>query len=191
MAEPLRRTDDFKLDELPESPNMNVVPPPAPFGSADRATTAGATERGDFLLQGDEVDVANRPRHLLEPYSEQRERSWPLGAMPAGVRDGSLLRNVQDRAEEVKARLADWADDAQHQVSMMSERFQSNLSDWQQRAQRVTGDVAQRSRERLDSVRAQADRFVQEKPAHALAIIAGAGFLAGVLLRLGRSRREY
>lgn len=191
MAEPLRRTEDFKLDEFPESPNMNAVPPPAPFGSADRSTTAGAAERGESLLHGDEVDVANRPRHLLEPYSEERERSWPLGKIPSSVRNGSLMRDIQDRAEEVKVRLADWADDAQHQVSLMSDRFRYNLSDWQERAQRMSQDVVHRSRERIEITRTQAERFVDERPAHALAIIAGAGFLLGVLLRLGRSRREY
>ena len=204
MAEPLRRADDFKLDELPESPNMDVVPPPAPSGSADRTTTAGATQRGDFLLQGDEVDVANRPRHLLEPYSEERERSWPLGRIPgangagarirsitSGIRDGSWLHDIQDRVEEWKARAADWADDAQHSASRLGQRFQSNLSDWQDRAQSASHDIADRSRKRADKVRVQTQRFVNERPAQAVGIAAGVGFVIGVAIRLGRSRREY
>jgi ElaB/YqjD/DUF883 family membrane-anchored ribosome-binding protein len=205
MAEPLSRFDDDDFDSLPIGgrPNLNVVPPPAPLGSADEFTSAAARRheetRGEALMHGDEVDVANRPRHLLEPYSEAKERSWPLGEIPSQVnqafnRAGSRLRSFssvvsqgtfsrerfRDYAEEWKDRFADLVDDLQHSATRFSRDLRANSGEWKVRAQ-----------DRAQLVRRRTEDFIDSNPTQAIAIAAGAGLVLGVLLRLGKAGRDY
>lgn len=201
MADPLHRYEE----DFPDVPNMNVVPPAAPLGSADPATTAGSTFRDDFILHDDEVDLANRPRHLLEPYNEAREREWPVGGFSnvfqnAGNRLRLIARNVRrnsadgslnDYAEEWKDRAADLVDDIKHSASQWAGELQSNASEWQGRASEWSKEVRDRGVDRIRQVRTRTGEFIDERPAHAIAIAAGIGFTLGVLLRVGRSRRDY
>lgn len=202
MAEALR--NPINPASVPDRPNMNVVPPAAPLGSADAATTAGAGERGDAILRGDEVEADNRPSHLLEPYSEAREREWPLGAIPGarpdrgifhragdrlrsavrGARDGSLVNEVRDdirdRAEGLKDRAAYLADDLQHSSTRLSHELQHGAAEWKDWTQ-----------DRVKDLRASTGELINQRPARAIAVAAGIGLALGIVLRLGRSHREY
>jgi len=186
MAEPLRRVDDFKLDEHPDSPNPNSI-------------SASQSDRGEYLLQGDEVDLDGSDRRLLEPYDEAKERSWPLGRLPRFDNAASRFRSqfrelvdrVQDYADEWKDRVADMADNAQHSAGQMNRRVRETADDWQERARLASEDLKQRSAERARALRRQTEEFMHERPAQAIAVAAGVGFLIGVALRLGKSRREY
>jgi ElaB/YqjD/DUF883 family membrane-anchored ribosome-binding protein len=191
MAEPLRRVDDFKLDEFPETPNMDVAPPPAPFG---------ANDRGDMLMHSDEVDISRDPDHLLEAHDPERERQWPLGRIPQASSSlaarlkttaANWTNTLRDYGEEWRDRAADTADSISHSSSRLTDRFQNNLVEWRGRANDIACDLKQRSTDRAQDLRARTEQLVNERPAQALAIVAGIGFALGVALRVGRSRREH
>lgn len=200
MADPLRHSSND-----PDMPNMEVVPPAAPVGSADPATTPGAGERvvsrGESILRGDEVDVGSerRPDHLLDPYSEARERQWKLGAIPGGavsggftrardrmraatraLRDGTFAENLRDYKENLQDRAADLADQVQDSTLRLSRHLQHR-----------TGELRTTARYRANDLRVRTGQFIEDRPAQAIAVAAGIGFALGVVLRLGRPRREY
>lgn len=205
MAEALR--NPANPASVPDQPNMNVVPPAAPLGSADAATTAGAGERGDAITRGDQTDADSPPRRLLEPYSEAREREWPLGQIPGpgpglrpgwgvfhragerirsavrGSRDGSLVNDVRDdirdRADGLKDRVADLADDLQHSSVRLSHELQRSAAEWKDRAW-----------ERAEDLRATTGELINQRPARAIVVAAGIGLALGIVLRLGRSHHE-
>ena len=205
MADPLRSSSN-----RPDMPNTEVVPPAAPLGSADPATTVGRAQRvatrGESILRGDEVDVSSdreaeresgeqRPDHLLDPYSEERERQWPLGAFPSGVfsraqsrmrtaaqglRDGTMTDNLRGYANHLQDRAAEFTDRLQDSTARLSRNLQHR-----------TGELKATARYRAKDLRVRTERFIEERPANAIAVAAGIGFALGVVLRLGRSRREY
>lgn len=190
MAETLRNQNT-----LPDQPNMNVVPPAAPLGTADAATTAGASARGDSIPPGNHRhDYDN----LLEPYSEDREREWPLGAIVGGgggvwqragerlrsslreIQNGSWTEELRDRAEGFKERTAQFADNFQHSTVRLSHQLQHGAAEWMDRTE-----------SRAQDVRAATEQLINQRPARAIAVAAGIGLALGIVLRLGRSHREY
>ena len=201
MADPLRHSSND-----PDMPNMEVVPPAAPVGSGDPAATVGEAERaaprGESILRGDEVDVNTQPPpdHLLEPYSEERERQWKLGEFPGGaisggflgraqgrmravtraLRDGTLAENLRDYKENLQDRLADLADHVQDSTARLSRNLQYR-----------TGELRTTARYRANDLRVRTEQFIEDRPAQAITVAAGIGFALGVVLRLGRPRREY
>jgi ElaB/YqjD/DUF883 family membrane-anchored ribosome-binding protein len=190
----------------PDMPNMEVVPPAAPVGSADPAATVAAAQRaaprGESILRGDEVDVGSerRPDHLLDPYSEARERQWKLGEYPGGtisggflgraqgrmraatrsLRDGAFAENLRDYKENLQDRLADLADQLQDSTARLSRNLQYR-----------TGELRATARYRANDLRVRTEQFIEDRPAQAIAVAAGIGFALGVVLRLGKPRREY
>jgi ElaB/YqjD/DUF883 family membrane-anchored ribosome-binding protein len=147
-----------------------------------------------------DVNTQSPPDHLLEPYSEERERQWKLGEFPGGaisggflgraqgrlraatrgLRDGTFAENLRDHKENLQDRLADLGD----QLQDSSVRLSRNL-------QHRTVELKANARYRANDLRVRTGQFIEDRPAQAIAVAAGIGFALGVVLRLGRPRREY
>jgi ElaB/YqjD/DUF883 family membrane-anchored ribosome-binding protein len=112
--------------------------------------------------------LRNHPDHLLEPYSEEREREWPLGGFAfvstalnrAGTRlrsmsarsrnaiaNGSLKHDLRDYAEEWKDRAADVADDLKHSAAQLADNLQVRSRDLRFRGQEWGNRASERAQQ--------------------------------------------
>jgi ElaB/YqjD/DUF883 family membrane-anchored ribosome-binding protein len=186
------RAQDFKLDEYPETPDPDMVPPPS-----------HNAVRGEAILHGDEIEVPPRSYSGLDPYSTTRpgrltSLSGALNRAGSRIRtirrsvtEGSLTEDVRAYAQEWKDRAADIFDDVRHSSERAAQTAQERASQWTHIAQDRAIEWKERAEMRGRVLRVRTERFIDERPAQAVAVSAGIGFAVGVLLRMGRPRREY
>jgi ElaB/YqjD/DUF883 family membrane-anchored ribosome-binding protein len=103
-----------------------------------------------------------------------------MRAATRALRDGTLAENLRDYKENLQDRLADLADRLQDSSTRLSRHLQDR-----------TVELKATAQDRANDLRVRTGRFIQARPAQAIAVAAGVGFALGVVLRLGRSRREY
>jgi len=215
MGDALRRPGE------PDIPNMNVVPPSAPLGSADPATTVGRTRREtsrgamnanglvENRLEGSSEALLLEDNYDARGYDGAARGIGSLlgnavhrGLHVVGGSSGDLRERASALADDLRAHAEEWKDRAGDLANDISVR----VSDLTDKARRRGGELADNARLRADAlrrdvafrtrdIRERGGRYVDERPLQALGIVAGIGFLLGVGLCLAkphrRLRREY
>ena len=204
MADALRRPGE------PDLPNMNVVPPAAPLGSADAATTAGSTWRGDMDVDLPVVSEGTMEANQLRRGNPALDRAAREAGKLAGravngvnrglhvVRGGgtdsgtstidSMRYRASEATEDLKQRAGDLADDISDRASDIAGTARQRASEFADGARLRFDHMRQDAMIKLRSTRARSDRFINARPLQALGIAAGAGFLLGVGLALTKSK---
>ncbi len=163
MAEPVR-TQDF--------PTYDVYPGP----ESPRTPRVGKDYTPTTWEQGPGAQGAARDSGLDETAEQigstlgravRAIRELPQRAQQAGT-------DMRDRLTVIRERRGATA---QGKISELKASAQEKLDETKDRAVRLAGDARERAR-----------RFTNERPLHVLLGIFVAGFIAGVVIRLGRNR---
>ena len=195
MADPLHSNDfqDIATGEM--NPERQL-----PEGGNHRLNRA-AEQIGGTL--GKVVSQARRaPESARRGLHVVRDRAQDVGTTAANQVSSSasvLADNAQQRArairEEAQRRGAELLDAAEVRGRRLLEKADDIAQNVAQRASELKQLIDERSRElqqaarlRAQQARLRAERLIQERPLHVLGGIAAAAFIAGVSLRIVRSR---
>ena len=127
------------------------------------------------------IDHISNSKDATQQRAKQIADSAQQKARDLGVNAQRKAQELLDVAEERGRALLDKADDVSRRVAQKGSELRHQLDD---RAHELKAEA----RLRLQEARLRGWRLIQEKPLHVLGGIAAAAFIAGVSLRIVRSR---
>ncbi len=120
-----------------------------------------------------------------QPSDPRQDRVQPIRGASEQMPSAKVIawrRASEQEVEDVTARASQALDEAGQRVSAAYELVQSGLTDAYERTKWKSEELARRARSRARYV-------VDNYPFHLIAGVAGAAFVAGILLRVWRSNR--
>ena len=120
-----------------------------------------------------------------QPSDPRQDRVQPIRGASEQMPSAKVIawrRASEQEVEDVTARASQALDEVGQRVSAVYERVQSGLTDAYERTKWKSEELARRARSRARYV-------VDNYPFHLIAGVAGAAFVAGILLRVWRSNR--
>jgi ElaB/YqjD/DUF883 family membrane-anchored ribosome-binding protein len=120
-----------------------------------------------------------------QPSDPRQDRVQPIRGASEQMPSAKVIawrRASEQEVEDVTARASQALDEVGQRVSAAYERVQSGLTDAYERTKWTSEELARRARSRARYV-------VDNYPFHLIAGVAGAAFVAGILLRVWRSNR--
>jgi hypothetical protein len=191
MAEPKYRSADV--------PRYDAYPAPAPEGSADREQSAGSRYQPGFdEPEGADLEMRRKSDSLVRGAEQIGQK---LGRAVVAVRQSSeeartRLRLVKSELDERLQRTSraaseatrDLRADLRGRAAELADTAQRTASGWKEDAARQLCDLRDTAAARTAQMRFESRRIVSEYPLHVLAGVAAAAFLAGISIRIVRSR---
>ena len=120
-----------------------------------------------------------------QPSDPRQDRVQPIRGASEQMPSAKVIawrRASEQEVEDVTARASQALDEVGQRVSAAYELVQSGLTDAYERTKWKSEELARRARSRARYV-------VDNYPFHLIAGVAGAAFVAGILLRIWRSNR--
>lgn len=176
MAETRRTEQRLPLDRLEVDPEREL-PPAAP------RSNPRLNEAGEAI--GEALGTATREVQNV------RDR---FTVIRGGGEDGpptteQLKQTAQEKVEELQERVEDLKGRAGAAVEQARIQATARLEEARLAASRMAHNARETAAERARMVRWRAARLTDERPLAVLAAIAGAAFLLGIFLRVGRGKR--
>lgn len=100
-----------------------------------------------------------------------------------------IRQTAQEKMQTAQAKVAELKERAGTAVEQARIQATTRLEEARAKASRMAQEARETATERARMVRQRAARFTEERPLMALGLIAGAAFLLGVFLRVGRGKR--
>lgn len=125
----------------------------------------------------------NNPVHLLPEEAEDRSR---LESAAGSV--GSTLGRAVNTVRDIPRRLTVIRGGAGHKSSELAEEASAKLDDLKEQASAKLDDLKLQARNRAQLLRERTQFYIHEYPLQCLGGVFGAAFLAGIALRIWRTR---